>query len=208
MIPALQPGFEVVMIPAMTLTTNGNFQFTLKTKLGFISFGPSKGSVPAGVKMALFAKPEDAPENLGLPQEGEAFLIASPGEYEAEGISVFGYRIDGGIGYVVHVEDVAIAYLGELRSVPNDAFFEQLGSVDVLIVPGCGNGYLDGKAVGAIARTAEPGYVVPSGFAKGEAGMPAIQEFLKAYGVAVEPQPSLNLAAGSIPEQTAVVVLR
>lgn len=196
------------MIPGMTLTTNGSFQFTLKTKLGFISFGPPAGYLPPGVKMALYAKAEDAPAGSGLPEEGKPFVIASPGEYEVEGISVFGYRIDGGIGYVVHVEDVAIAYLGELKSVPNEAFFEQLGSVDVLIAPGCGNGYLDGKGLGAIARTAEPGYVIPSGFGKGEAGSATIQEFLKAYGVTVEAQPSLNVASGSIPEQTLVVVLQ
>ena len=196
------------MIPAMTLTTNGNFQFTLKTKLGFISFGPPAGTSPAGVRMALFSKQEDAPAGLGIPEEGKPFMIASPGEYEADGISVFGYRLDEGIAYVVHVEDVSIAYLGELKAIPKDSFFAQLGNVDVLILPGAGNGFLDGKGAGTIARTVEPGYLVPAGFVKGEAGQAVLTEFFKDYGVTVEPQTSLNIASGSIPEQTTVAVLR
>jgi hypothetical protein len=45
---------------------------------------------------------------------GDDFVINQSGEYEVEGISVFGYKAEENIVYVVQFEDKSVAYPGNL----------------------------------------------------------------------------------------------
>ena len=99
---------------------------------------------------------------------------------------------------------------GDLRRVPSQAEIEALGNVHVALVPvGGGGGLAAAKAVEVISLL-EPGIVIPMHYNTpgGNLKLAPVTRFLKEMGIGnVEPQPSLKVTLGSVPEETHVVVL-
>jgi L-ascorbate metabolism protein UlaG (beta-lactamase superfamily) len=162
----------------------------------------------------------DAPgHNYVTGVKGREHLIKTPGEYEIGGVFITGVQTNGhkrdadepsNTLYVFDFDGVTIAHLGDLRRVPSQTEIEALGNVHVALVPvGGGGGLTAAKAVEVVSLL-EPGIVIPMHF-----GTPAsslklapVGKFLKEMGLGdVEPQPSLKVGRGQVPEETRVVVL-
>jgi L-ascorbate metabolism protein UlaG (beta-lactamase superfamily) len=179
------------------------------------------GYEPLKLKADIVTVSHDAPgHNFISAVKGKNFLITGPGEYEIGGVFITGVQTNGvarrapdeprNTLYVFDYEGITVAHLGDLRRVPSQAEVEALGNVHVALVPvGGGGGLTPAKAV-EVVSVLEPGIVIPMHF-----GTPAsslklapVSKFLKEMGLGnVEPQPSLKITSGSVPDETRVVVL-
>lgn len=152
--------------------------------------------------------------------KGKEHTITGPGEYEIGGVFITGVQTNGhskrtseeprNTLYVFDFDGVTVAHLGDLRRVPSQTEVEALGNVHVALVPvGGGGGLTAAKAVEVIS-VLEPGIVVPMHFGTSASAikLAPVSKFLKEMGLGdVEPQPSLKISRGSVPDETRVVVL-
>ena len=178
------------------------------------------GYEPLKLKGDIVTVSNDAPgHNFVTGVKGKNHTITGPGEYEIGGVFITGVQTNGhkkrdgdeprNTLYVFDYEGVTIAHLGNLQRVPSQTEIEALGNVHVALVPvGGGGGLIAAKAVEVVSLL-EPGIVIPMHY--GESGnikLAPVTKFLKEMGVATaEPQSSLKISRGSVPEETRVVVL-
>lgn len=91
---------------------------------------------------------------------GEDFVINMPGEYEVEGISVFGHKSDESNIYVVQFDDLRVLYLGNLAKPLSEKTVTDLENIDVVIVP---TDTMSAKDIVEVVSKLEPYYVLPFG---------------------------------------------
>ena len=150
--------------------------------------------------------------------EGDPKVLSGPGEYEIRGALVTGVAtfLDAVSGqqkgrntvYVIQLDDLRLCHLGDLGHVLSTEQIEEIGTVDVLFVPG------QSEILG-IAKTAEvisqiePSVIVPMHVTStDEADMAAIEKFCHEMGLrGIVPQQKLMLTRASLPQETQVVVL-
>jgi L-ascorbate metabolism protein UlaG (beta-lactamase superfamily) len=179
------------------------------------------GYEPLKLKADIVTVSHAAPgHNFTSGVKGYSHLITGPGEYEIGGVFITGIQTNGygkhdpdelrNTLYVFDYDGVTVAHLGDLRRVPSQTEIEALGNVQVALVPVGGGGGLNAAKAAEVISLLEPGFVIPMHY-----GMPAaalklapLNKFLKEMGLNVaEPQSSLKVAKGSVPEETHVVVL-
>jgi L-ascorbate metabolism protein UlaG (beta-lactamase superfamily) len=138
------------------------------------------------------------------------FVIAGPGEYEVDGVFVIG--VAGGVAdgsntlYNVNIDGVNIVHPGMASQKLNQAQVEELGAVDVLVLPLGNIGPGAARAADWIAQL-QPSIVVPLSSGSDPAGQ--LQRFLDAIGAAGgDARDLLQVQGNSLPEETQVVVLR
>ena len=124
------------------------------------------------------------------------FVISQPGEYEVEGISVFGYGQEGKTLLVVQVEELRVLYVPGLTSPINEKLLEDLDSIDVVAAPGELEPKIFVQAVGAV----EPSYVLPLGESRRD-------ELVKLFEHGSREATSLALARATLPQETTEVVV-
>ena len=91
---------------------------------------------------------------------GEDFVISMPGEYEGEGVSVFGYQAGESKLFVVQFEDLRVLYLGDLSSTLSEKNINELENIDAVIVS---TDTLATKDLVEVVAKLEPYYVLPYG---------------------------------------------
>jgi L-ascorbate metabolism protein UlaG (beta-lactamase superfamily) len=179
------------------------------------------GYEPLKLKADIVTISHAAPgHNYSTAVKGYSKLITGPGEYEIGGVFITGIQTNGygkrnpeeprNTLYVFEYEGVSIAHLGDLRRVPSQTEIEALGNVNVALVPVGGGGGLNAAKAAEMISLLEPGFVVPMhyGSSTNALKLAPLNKFLKEMGLnASEPQPSLKVTKGSIPEETHVIVL-
>ncbi len=178
------------------------------------------GYEPLKLKADVVTVSHDAPgHNYVEAVKGASRVLTGPGEFEIGGVFITAVQTDGAgkkkekvrnTVYVFDYEGVAVAHLGDLQQIPTQSEIEQLGTVNVALVPvGGGNGLNAAKAVEVI-NMLEPNIVVPMHYATPASKIPldALNKFLKEMGLSKpETQPSLKVTRSSLPAETRVVVL-
>jgi L-ascorbate metabolism protein UlaG (beta-lactamase superfamily) len=151
---------------------------------------------------------------------GNPRVIHRPGEYEIanvfiSGIATFHDASEGeergkNVVYLIRIEEVGICHLGDLGHVPSAEQIEQMGGVDVLMVPVGGGPTIGSAAAVEIISLLQPRIAIPMHY-KTEAvkmELAPLEPFLKEMGVKeVVPQPKLSVSKTSLPMETGVVVL-
>jgi L-ascorbate metabolism protein UlaG (beta-lactamase superfamily) len=179
------------------------------------------GYEPLKLKAEIVTVSHDAPgHNFVAAVKGKEHVITGPGEYEIGGVFITGVQTNGhgerspdeprNTLYVFDFDGVTVAHLGDLRRVPSQTEIEALGNVHVALVPVGGGGGLNAAKAVEVVSLLEPGIVIPMHF-----GTPAslinlspVSKFLKEMGLSeIEPQPTLKVNRGAVPEETRVVVL-
>jgi L-ascorbate metabolism protein UlaG (beta-lactamase superfamily) len=179
------------------------------------------GYEPLKLKAEIVTVSHDAPgHNFVSAVKGKEHVITGPGEYEIGGVFITGVQTNGhgkrtpdeprNTLYVFDFDGVTVAHLGDLRRVPSQTEIEALGNVHIALVPVGGGGGLNAAKAVEVVSLLEPGIVIPMHF-----GTPAssiklspVSKFLKEMGIGdVEPQPTLKVNRGAVPEETRVVVL-
>lgn len=127
--------------------------------------------------------------------------IEGPGEYEVGDFSIRGARAlrhidteaDEPISTLYRIEagDTRVGLLGNIADKLNEDQLEELGVVDILIIPVGGGGYtLDATAASVIVRQIDPKAVIPVHYAdsalKYEVPQDTLETFTSELGVPVE----------------------
>ncbi|MCH7951437.1 MBL fold metallo-hydrolase [Patescibacteria group bacterium] len=161
----------------------------------------------------------------GTTRRAQPFVIDAPGEYEVSGISVFGTRTfhddeqgakrGENVVFVIHVDDVAVAHLGDLGHVLGDSQVEDIGEVDVLCVPVGGVITIGPKEAIAVINQLQPAIVLPMHYRTERhtkrlfGDLAAVDVFLNEGGYdQARRVDKLTLTKQTLPEETEVVVLK
>ncbi len=184
-------------------------------------FGPDIGYGELNLKGDIVTISHDAPGHNFLDAVKKLkYILDRPGEYEIGGVFITGVatwdpnggdRIRRNLIWVYQFEDLTISHLGDLAHVPTQAEIEELGPIDVLLVPVGGGRALNSGQAGEVISLIEPSIVVPMHYQTPHTTVPLepLDNFLKEMGVSsVEELDSLRINASSLGEETRVVVLR
>ena len=163
----------------------------------------------------------DAPgHNFVSAVKGHNRIITGPGEFEIGGVFITGVQTNRRTKssakelrntlYVFDYDGITIAHLGDIQKVPNQTEVENLGGVNVALVPVGGGGSLNAAKAAEIVSLLEPGIVIPMHYQLPESSLKLspLSRFLKEMGVGkIEPVPSLKVTRSSVPTESRVVVL-
>lgn len=155
--------------------------------------------------------------------KGEFKVIDSPGEYEIGGVFITGIHmvapqkkgneaaptIQNNI-FVFYMDDLAICHLGDLSHVPTQNQVEDMGSIEVLLIPVGGQNALNAAQAAEVISLVEPLVVVPMHY-----NLPGltvkldpVDKFLKEMGLTkADTIDSLKLTKANLPEETQIVLL-
>lgn len=155
--------------------------------------------------------------------DGAAALLSleGPGEYEVGDFSIRGIaatrHIDAVVDepsatiYRIEVAGTRIALLGNIAPKLSEDQLEQLGVVDILIIPVGGGGYtLDATSAATLVRQIDPKGVVPVHYADSalayEVPQDSLEVFTKELGVPVETTAKYKLKSpAAIPQVLTVI---
>lgn len=163
----------------------------------------------------------DAPgHNFVTSVKGHSRVITGPGEFEIGGVFITGVQTNKknksstkelrNTLYVFDYDGVTVAHLGDLQRVPSQTEIENLGGVNVVLVPVGGGGGLNAAKAAEIVSLLEPGFVIPMHYEVPESNLQLdpLNRFVKEMGVGtVEPIPSLKVTRSTVPSEARVVVL-
>jgi L-ascorbate metabolism protein UlaG (beta-lactamase superfamily) len=130
----------------------------------------------------LGLKPVTKPTDISLRTNKEipetkqaAFTAEMPGEYEISGVVIRGIaarsHMDGegkqsAVIYTIEADDTKVVVLGHIYPELSEQQLEQIGMVDVAVVPVGGSGYtLDGIGALKVIKQIEPKVVIPTHYA-------------------------------------------
>lgn len=151
---------------------------------------------------------------------GSPHIVSRPGEYEIAGVLIIGLATfhDANKGadrgkntvFVLETEELSICHLGDLGQPLTDGQIEEIGKVDILMVPIGGNYTINATTAAAMVRQMEPKIVLPMHYKtpvfQGE--LEPVDNFLREFGIPqTAPQPKLNVNKNNLPLTTQVVLL-
>jgi L-ascorbate metabolism protein UlaG (beta-lactamase superfamily) len=154
------------------------------------------------------------------PIAGQPKVINRPGEYEIGGALIIGisafHDAENGASqgkntiYAIEVDDVTVCHLGDLGHPLNSNQTEELGNIDVLLVPVGGGTTISAAQAAALVRNIEPKIVIPMHYKTPTLTkeLDPIDKFLTEMGLtAIEPQPKINVNRANLPLTTQVMIL-
>ena len=159
--------------------------------------------------------------------DGNPKAVTGPGEYEIIGsneidaviilgIATFhdndgGQKLGKNTVYLMELDELSICHLGDLGHILTDEQVEELGDIDVLMVPVGGRTTLDAQAAAELVRKLEPKAVIPMHYQTEASVMELdhVDRFLKEIGVnGIEPQQKLLLSKSNLPQNMQVFLLQ
>ena len=152
--------------------------------------------------------------------DGELRVVAGPGEYEIGGVLIIGVATfhDRERGkergkntiYVMEVDEISICHLGDLGHTLTAERIEEIGNVDVLLLPVGGVSTINATTAAEVVRQLEPKAVIPMHYKTPTLGreLEPVEKFFKEIGVALTtPQPKLTFTKSSLPASSQVYLL-
>ena len=150
---------------------------------------------------------------FALNNEDALLNIEGPGEYELADFSIRGIATRRHLDsaeqgnhstiYRVEVGDVRMAILGNIDGKLSETLLEEIGVVDLVILPVGGNGYtLDATSAAHLIRAIDAKVVIPIHYADPALSYEVIQDdlevFKKEFGGEVEQTPKLKVKSVSM----------
>lgn len=150
-------------------------------------------------------------------------IFNGPGEYEVEGVSFIGIPsfhddVQGeqrgkNTIFVIEMDGVRVAHLGDLGHKLSDKATEAMGEIDVLLIPIGGTYTIDAKTAFEVTNAIDPKVVVPMHYKV--AGMPeetfgtltGLDAFVSQFGSSPKTLPKLSVSAGSLSSDEIQVVI-
>jgi len=112
--------------------------------------------------------------------------------------------------YLMEIDEVSVCHLGDLGHVLAAEQVEELGNVDVLLLPAGGVSTVSIPIAAEVVRQLEPKIVIPMHYKTPvlDWKLEPVERFLKELGVeTVKSQPKLSISRSSLPESTQVCLL-
>ena len=156
---------------------------------------------------------------VALESAGQQRALDAPGEYEIKRVLATGVRTPGpegsrNVAFVVTIDEVIVAHLGDLQAMPERAALEELQRADVVLLPCGGGSHLSPQAAATIANEIAAPMIIPMLYrpeaADGlETGIEPLSTFLREMGVTVDPPTDnhVNVTRSSIPTAPTVTPL-
>lgn len=202
----------------------GRSSFFIKSKDARIvtdPFDPKKlGLKFPKVESEIVTVSHDHPDHNNVTGVGGTPLILNwPGQYEKQGVRVWGYSTfhdakEGAergknILYKIETEGITILHCGDLGVVPDDKFIDEIGDVQILMIPVGGNYTIDSEMAIKIIKDIEPSIIIPMHYhAVDNDGLLPVDEFLKKMGAEkAVPLEKLTLKKEDLIEEEMKVVL-
>jgi L-ascorbate metabolism protein UlaG (beta-lactamase superfamily) len=151
---------------------------------------------------------------------GPPRVVKGPGEYEISGVLILGLTTyhDAVRGqsrgkntvYLLEIDGVTVCHLGDIGHVIGDEPVEEMGKVDILMLPVGGASTINAAMAAETIRKIEPKIVLPMHYQTPSASreLEPVENFLKEMGqVTIEPRPKLNINKNNLPITTQVVIL-
>jgi L-ascorbate metabolism protein UlaG (beta-lactamase superfamily) len=151
---------------------------------------------------------------------GEPRIIQGPGEYEISGILIIGIATfhDTQVGqtrgkntvYIIEIDGISVCHLGDLGHVLTSEQVEEIGDVDVLLLPVGGVSTINAAMAAEVIRQLEPKVVVPMHYKTPSLSreLDPVETFLKEMGLGeVESRPKLTVTKSNLPLSTQVFLL-
>jgi len=155
--------------------------------------------------------------------DGVKMVINCPGEYETSGVSVIGIKTyhDDKKGkergkntiYVIEIDGVRILHLGDLGHKLSDKQLDEIGDIDVLMIPVGGIYTINAEEATSIARNIEANIVIPMHYQtkglnpKTFNGLTTAEHFASDIGLAAEKVNKLTVKKELLDEENQKVVL-
>ena len=157
----------------------------------------------------------------GTSKRSQPLVVRAPGEYEAEGVSIYGYpswhdskegaERGKNVMFLIYIDGVRVLHLGDLGHTLTEKQVENLGDVDVLLVRVGGEYTIGVKEAVRVVEAIQPSVVIPMhykvpGLAATFDKLVGVDEFIKEVGE-VRREEKLTVGRGELPESTEYVVL-
>jgi len=125
----------------------------------------------------------------------QSFMIGNPGEYEIKGASIFGLSSfhdategkDQGQNtiYIIEMDKIRLCHLGDLGQPLTNNQLEEIGEVDILMIPVGGQKTIDAPKAVAIVEQIEPHIIIPMHYKLPglKEDLDSVDKFLKEMGV-------------------------
>ncbi|MDP3769754.1 MAG: MBL fold metallo-hydrolase [bacterium] len=156
---------------------------------------------------------------------GDPFSITGPGEFEVKGAYIHGIETfhdtqngkERGLNtiFLCEIEGIRVLHMGDYGEevVRNSRFLEEVGKVDILLVPVGGTYTIDGENAARLSKDIEPRYVIPMHYKIPDLKI-SLQDnsaFLKEMGVKNAQQQekfTIKKKDIAVEEKTEVIVLK
>jgi L-ascorbate metabolism protein UlaG (beta-lactamase superfamily) len=197
------------------------FRITERGQISVVTdpYSSEIGLTPPSLKADVVTISHDVPGHNNVEMiKTSPYVLSGPGEYEVGGIFIMGIALHNtseanprrNVGYMIEYDSLTVLHLGDLDHVPEQSVIEEIGVVNVLMLPVGGGVGLKASEAAEVVSLIEPHYVVPMHYAQPSVKLdldPA-ERFLKAMGVS-HPQETdtLRVSAATLPEQPQVVML-
>lgn len=153
------------------------------------------------------------------------FVVTHPGEYEVQGISVYGYpsyhddkqgeERGKNVMYSIFLDDVHILHLGDLGHTLDEKMIQEIPDIDVLLVPVGGVYTIDPQQAIEVINLLEPAYVVPMHYQTDQhdkkqfSELATVDEFMQKVGKQAKTQEKLTLSGPKSGDEseTAYIIL-
>jgi len=213
----------------MQLKYLGHSSFLIKTKEAKVVTDPFD---PKAVGMKFPKQEADVvtfshqhpDHNYGAGVSAEALVVDWAGEYEKLGVRITGYPTfhDNEKGaqrgentiYKIEADEISILHCGDLGHTLSDELVDEIGDVDILLIPIGGHYTIDAAEAVSIIHKIEPSIVIPMHYnhkgldQKIYKDLTGLDEFIAKYGSAPsETLDVLTMKKEDIPEDTKLVVL-
>jgi len=152
--------------------------------------------------------------------DGKPRLVTGPGEYEISGVLIIGiatfHDANGGgergknTIYLMEVDEISICHLGDLGHMLTTGQVEEIGNVDVLLLPVGGVSTIDATLAAKVVRQLEPKVAVPMHYKTPELSweLEPVERFLAEIGAQeINAQDKLSLTKSRLPLSTQVFLL-
>jgi L-ascorbate metabolism protein UlaG (beta-lactamase superfamily) len=212
----------------MDITYFGHSSFKLKGRTGTVVTDPFDPGM-VGLKFSpveaeiVTISHDHSDHNQAALVSGVKKIVSGPGEYEIMGISVIGLpsyhdEKEGSMRgkntiYIYEIDGLRLAHLGDLGHKLSEEMIEDMGRIDILMIPVGGEFTIGPVEATALVQAIEPSVVIPMHYQapglKPEtfSKLGGLEPFLKEVGLKVETLPKLSIKKEDLGEDQKVVVL-
>lgn len=205
----------------MEISYLGHASFRLKGKNVTVvtdPYGEKLGKFPDEARADIVTVSHDHFDHNNTRLLSSAFIVNGPGEYEIKGVAITGVATwhDDKSGaergpntvYVMDIDGVKLAHLGDLGHKLTEKQLEEMGSIDVVLVPVGGVYTIDAATAGEVVKQVDPWVVIPMHYKQLLAELAGVEEFLQEMGKpGAVPAPKYVISADRLPTELQVVVL-
>lgn len=201
----------------------GASSIVINTKSSSVVFDPKTSLV--GLKdVTVKDKIEVVTDSRFKVDGGQRVVFEYPGDYEIGDFSIKGIAVRRHIDapsepmsatmYRVEVADIKIAVLGNIEATLSDEQLEELGVIDMVVVPVGGGGYtLNATEATQLVRQIDARVIIPVHYADAQLQYEVVQDdlevFVKEMDISVETVPGKYKlkSVSALPETNTVVVI-